>query len=125
MVACHLAWLARAEGDLVEAAAHAREALVEARATGSRGWMAGSLRTAAGVRAAWGDFTRAARLFGAEAACRGGGPVEARVRQQHEADLAATRTGLGEAAFAAAWTAGQRLTLEEAVAEALAEEGDG
>jgi hypothetical protein len=37
----------------------------------------------------------------------------------------ATRAALGEAAFAAARATGQRLTLEEAVAEALAEASDG
>jgi len=35
--------------------------------------------------------------------------------------LATTRAQLDEAAFAVAWAAGQQLTLEQAVAEALAE----
>jgi hypothetical protein len=35
------------------------------------------------------------------------------------------RAALGEAAFAAAWAAGQALTLEEAVAEALTDEDEG
>jgi tetratricopeptide (TPR) repeat protein len=43
----------------------------------------------------------------------------------HERRAALDRAcaALGEAAFAAAWAAGEALTLEEAVAEALAEEG--
>ena len=37
---------------------------------------------------------------------------------RHEATAATARAALGEAAFTAAWTAGQALTLEQAVAEA-------
>jgi hypothetical protein len=33
------------------------------------------------------------------------------------------RAGLGESAFAAAWAEGQALTPEQAIAEALSEEG--
>ena len=38
-----------------------------------------------------------------------------------ERPVAAARAALGEEAFAAAWAAGRALTIEQAVAEALAE----
>jgi hypothetical protein len=38
--------------------------------------------------------------------------------------VAATRAALGEEAFAAAWAEGERWSLEEAVAYALAETAD-
>ena len=40
-------------------------------------------------------------------------------RADYETSLAAARTELGEAAVMAAWAAGQALSLDEAVAEAL------
>ena len=59
----------------------------------------------AGLRADEGDLALATRLFGASAAW-------------------GIDRGWGEAAFAAAWAAGQALALDEAVAEALAGEPD-
>jgi DNA-binding NarL/FixJ family response regulator len=44
------------------------------------------------------------------------------VEADHEAAVAAARAALGEAAFAAAWAAGQAMTPEQAAAEALAAE---
>ena len=40
-------------------------------------------------------------------------------RGEHEDAVAAVQAGLGDEAFRAAWGAGQGLTLEQAVAEAL------
>jgi hypothetical protein len=42
-------------------------------------------------------------------------------KRLHDRVLAACRAALGDAAFGAAWAAGQALTLEQAVAEALGE----
>jgi len=42
--------------------------------------------------------------------------LEARI---YERALAAARAGLSEAEFSAAWTEGERMTLEEAIAYAL------
>ena len=42
-------------------------------------------------------------------------------RRYYERDLAALRAAMSEAALAAAWAAGQALTLEQAIAEALAD----
>jgi tetratricopeptide (TPR) repeat protein len=65
---------------------------------------------------------RAVRLFGAAAALwdRLGLPRAPEHREEHERQVAAARAALGEEAFAAAWAAGQRLSLEQAVAMALA-----
>ena len=71
-----------------------------------------------------GDLARAARLFGAEAAARGGAQVEgplSAVAQRYADDVAAARAGLGETAFQAAWAEGAAMTLEEAVAYALSD----
>jgi predicted ATPase/transcriptional regulator with XRE-family HTH domain len=64
----------------------------------------------------------AARLFAVAAALRESfstplAPVE---REEHERALTSARAQLGETAFAAAWSAGRALTLEAAIAEALA-----
>jgi tetratricopeptide (TPR) repeat protein len=65
---------------------------------------------------------RAAQLLGAAAALREtlGLPVPASEREDHDRAVAATRTALGETAFAAAWATGRTLPAEEAVNEALA-----
>jgi hypothetical protein len=64
---------------------------------------------------------RAVYLFGAAAALwdRLGLPRAPEQREEHERQVAAARAALGEDAFAAAWAAGQRLSLEQAVATAL------
>lgn len=46
-------------------------------------------------------------------------------RVLHHRQVAAARAALAEEAFAAAWAAGRAMTLDEAVAEALAQAGDG
>jgi hypothetical protein len=67
---------------------------------------------------------RAARLLGAAEATRRalGAPRPPIERAEQEATVLAARAALDEAAFATAWAEGEALSLEEAVAEALAEE---
>jgi hypothetical protein len=70
-------------------------------------------------------WARAARLLGAADAGLerlGGVLAEPLGQQQQERALAAARAQLGEPAFAAAYAAGRALALDEAVAEALAED---
>jgi len=43
---------------------------------------------------------------------------------QHHRTLAAVRAQLDEATFAAAWAAGRAMSLEQAVAYTLADDGD-
>jgi hypothetical protein len=45
-------------------------------------------------------------------------------KTEREARLAVARAALGEEAFAAAWAAGQAMTPEQALEDALAEEAD-
>ncbi len=64
------------------------------------------------------QWERAARLFGAVARLGEtiGAPLAPIERIELERDMAATRATLGEPAFAAAWAAGQALTLDEVIA---------
>jgi hypothetical protein len=64
---------------------------------------------------------RAARLLGAVDALREmiGYRLAAAERTDYDRDVAAIRAQLDAATFAAAWAAGQALTLEQAIAEAL------
>jgi hypothetical protein len=66
---------------------------------------------------------RAARLFGAAEALREamGTPLPPAERGAHDRSVAAVRATMGDAAFAVAWAAGRVMSLEEAVALALAE----
>jgi hypothetical protein len=80
--------------------------------------LAGLARAAA----AQGQPERAARLFAAvPVPYRARGPVlvEAADRAEFDREVASVRAQLGEAAFAAAWAAGQAMTTEQAVAYAL------
>jgi predicted ATPase/class 3 adenylate cyclase len=77
----------------------------------------------AAIASLFGQLERAARLLGAAAALREtiGTPQPKVERQDTEEAVAAVRAALGEEAWAAAHAAGQALTLEEAIAEALEE----
>src|SRR4029079_4150792 len=68
---------------------------------------------------------RAARLWGTAETLReaSGLIMDAFERDTHERALASARAALGEEAFAAAWAAGQALTLEQAIVYAL-DKGD-
>jgi hypothetical protein len=62
-------------------------------------------------------------LFGAGEALREtiGASVLPIYRPDYDRGVAAVRAGLGQAALSAAWTAGRVLSMEEAIALALAE----
>lgn len=80
----------------------------------------------AGVASLEGQSQRAARLWGAAERLRasmGARPAPAS-RATRERLMAMARQQLGDAAFEAAWAAGQTLTLEEALAEAQEGGGD-
>jgi predicted ATPase/DNA-binding SARP family transcriptional activator len=80
-----------------------------------------SLEGLARVAAVSGQEERGARLLGAAATHREalGVPLPPHLRPGNERTVAAVRAALGEAAFAAAWTEGRAITLEQAVADAL------
>jgi non-specific serine/threonine protein kinase len=121
-VLTNLAKAARRQGDYPRAGSLYAESLALRYEQGERVFIAGDLRGLASVAAATRQYARAARLWGAAEALReaiGAPPTRAHVRAQEA--IAATRRGLGEEAFAAAWAAGRALSLAEAVAEALHE----
>ncbi|HEU0115674.1 MAG TPA: LuxR C-terminal-related transcriptional regulator [Thermomicrobiales bacterium] len=79
-----------------------------------------TLEQLAEIAAADGESERATRLFGAAEAYRErlGATLVPSLQALYEPYVAAARTALGEPAFATAWNAGRRMSLEEARAEA-------
>jgi hypothetical protein len=121
----NLGLVALARGDAADAATQLHESLRVCRELGDLGLAARCLMALAGVAGAAGQAARAARLFGAARALRAAtgadeGELNREGSRQH---LAAARVALGEAAFSAAITAGETLTLEAAISEALAVAG--
>jgi predicted ATPase/class 3 adenylate cyclase/transcriptional regulator with XRE-family HTH domain len=123
----HLARVARRQGDLHRADALGRAGLTISWRAGDRSMVAegldGLAQTAVALVVA-GDIAygiRAARLLGATAALRKtlGAPDLSPEREAARAYRASARAALGEEAWAAAFAAGQALSLEEAIAEAL------
>jgi predicted ATPase len=124
MVAYLLVYLAHGayrQQQWAAAAAQYRESLVALEAFGARRAMAECLYGLSWVAQAAGQARQAARLLGAAAALHQAtetalSPWLVPWQQQAEA---AGRAMLGDATFTAAWAAGQALSLEEAIADAL------
>ena len=125
-VACQvgLARVAACRGDAEQATWLLRESLAARRAMGEQVGIAGCLEALAVVAVGQDQFVQVARLLGAAEALRQvlGAPLPPVERPEYAATVQAARTALGEAAFADAWAAGQAMTLEEAIAEALSDE---
>jgi hypothetical protein len=115
--------VARAQGDQGRAAARYRESLTLFQELGGQEGMAGCLEGLAGIGWEQEDAPRAARLFGAAEAVRDrlDVPLPPSQHAAHDRSVRTLRAQLGEEAFAAAWAAGRALSLEAAIAEALAE----
>ncbi len=113
--------LAFDQGDLGRALGLYREALGLVRGyPGTR--VVTEVVEAVAIVAAAGQAERTARLLGAAEALRERIGLRYRMatrRAAFEQAVAAARSALGEGAYAAAWSAGQRLLPEQAVAEAL------
>jgi non-specific serine/threonine protein kinase len=127
VVRADLARVALARGDHARARAVCQEGLAGAPLARDGGWWGRRGPILLLVPLGWaasalGEPARAARLLGAAEAARE--RIGARYwfdeRESYERALAATRAQLGEAAFSAAWAEGQALTLEQAIAAALA-----
>jgi predicted ATPase/class 3 adenylate cyclase len=114
------------EGDLAAARVHLEDAAALGRELQDRAAAAMLLDGFAGLAAAGGLPARAVRLAGAAAGLREGiGAAHPRnLRDWVERRLQPARDALTGAAFAAAWAAGQAMPLEQAVADALAENPD-
>jgi hypothetical protein len=117
-----LGWgqLEQAEGDVARAEAHYRASLAGFEHLGHSGAVE-CLERLAELALRRHQPARAARLLGAAAALRAAldEPVPPAARPAIERTSKASRVMLGEAAFAAAWAAGQVMPRARAVAEAL------
>jgi tetratricopeptide (TPR) repeat protein len=121
----NLGLVAHVQGNYVAARALYAESLAVSREAGDKMSPVLDLIGLAGVAAEMGeDMRQAAQLAGATEALRAaiGLAVEAFERGIYERTVAAAQTALGEEAFNAAFAAGQRMTLDEAVAYALGED---
>lgn len=112
---------ALALGDLTQAQAQLAANIVLCRDIGEylpAAWCLASLGSAAALD---GQAERAARIWGAAEQLRTaiGGRTAPAARATYERAVARARAALGNAGFAAAWAAGQALTLEQAIDEAL------
>ena len=123
----NLAGVMQEEGDHAEAATRYAEAAAIALDLGDRHVVLACLEGLAILLRQRGWALRAARALGAAEALRQvmGVSVVSFEAERYERELGATREALGEAAFGEAWAAGQAMTLDEAVTEALQDEGIG
>ena len=121
----HLGWLAQAQGDHPLARAFVKESLAISQELGDRSLIADALEVSAKSALTARETHRAARLLGAAHALREaiGAPLPPSDRTEHDDDVRAVRTALGDRAFTALWDEGQTMDLEQTIACAL--EGPG
>jgi predicted ATPase len=119
-----LAQVAHVQGDDSKAAQYFAKCLALLSETPFSESQDAALEGMAGVAAARGQPERAARLFGAAEAQREayGPSLAPAYHAAYEHDVAAARAQLDEVTFAAAWEQGRKLTLEQAIAEALSDD---
>jgi hypothetical protein len=110
------------QGNYERAMALFKESLALRNEVGSKQGVAECLERLGGIAGVQGQSERAARLFGAAEALRAfiGAPLTSADRGDYDRNVATTRVGLDEPAFAAAWAEGRAMTLEQAVGYALA-----
>jgi hypothetical protein len=122
-----LALVALEEGDLDEAAAHFKEALV-ASAELEDSWITPrALSGLASVATRKARHRRAARLSGASEAVRevSGTREQSLWRPVFDRDASTARAALGDEAFTAAWAEGRAMGVARAIAYALESPGTG
>ncbi|MFL5761448.1 MAG: LuxR C-terminal-related transcriptional regulator [Thermomicrobiales bacterium] len=114
--------LARARGDLVEAARRYRESLALAVESNHKAAVIWGLEGIAAIAGSSGEPKAAVRLYGAAESARVAFGMARHPREQldFEPALAACRSGMDEATFVEAWDGGRALSPEQAVAEAIA-----
>jgi predicted ATPase/class 3 adenylate cyclase len=117
----HMGMVAYAQGDVARATALLREGLAVQKQLENQREIAESLERFAVLAVGDRHLERAARLLGAAAALREqiGAPLPPSDRADYERTVTTMRTQLDYAMFAAVWAAGQALTLEQAITEAL------
>jgi non-specific serine/threonine protein kinase len=118
----NLGVVALRQGDHKQAAAFCRESLTLSREIGGIWQVEQGLAGLAGAAALKRQHEQAARLFAAAEALRVSLGRHRSIVDQADFDkrVASTRAGLGDAAFATAWTRGTHMPLEEAIEAALA-----
>jgi predicted ATPase/DNA-binding SARP family transcriptional activator/Tfp pilus assembly protein PilF len=126
MIACsltNLGCVVLEQGDPDLARSLLIESLGIGRELGDMRGVAASLEGLAGVASRQGEYVQTARLLGGAEAVREtiGAPLLAADREDTERRTDAARAGLGDAKFAAEWTAGRAMTPEEAIRCALDE----
>jgi tetratricopeptide (TPR) repeat protein len=120
LVLKNLGDVARMNQDIAGATALYRQSVARYRAASNTLGIVECIESLAFIAHMQTEWERAARLLGAAAALREaiGTPLPLVDRAAIEDATTPTRAALGEASFAAAWAAGQALSLEEAIAEA-------
>lgn len=118
-----LGWVAIRERDWKRALARLGESLEVRQEIGDKGGSAWCIERLAEVAVAQGDPEKAVRLLSAAAALRIsiGSVIDPVDQQEYQNRRAALRKELGQERFAAHWEEGRALSLEQAVAYALAE----
>jgi tetratricopeptide (TPR) repeat protein len=108
----------------MQAAAVHRESLILRHTVGDQRGLASSLTSLAELAVATGDYERAARLHGVAEMLRLElkVPLTAVAQEDLDRDSAAIQAAIGETATAAAWAAGKAMSLEQAIAYALAQD---
>src|SRR5205085_633186 len=112
-----LGHLTRDQGEFEDARAFYTESLHLRREFGDLYTLIQSLEDFAELAGREGDWDRTTRLLGAAAAQREGmgKPLQPRERTEYDRYLSRARESLGETAAAAAWEAGQAMSLEQAI----------
>jgi hypothetical protein len=116
------AHLERGAGHAAQAAALYRQTLPAYQELGRRAALLHDLECLAFIALAQGQAPRAARLLGAAEALRASHamPMTAQEHDEYAEHLAALRAAIGAGDLAAAWAEGRALSLDDAVAYALA-----
>jgi tetratricopeptide (TPR) repeat protein len=122
----NLGRLTQKEGDVDRAASLLRQSLTVWRDLGDRAGLSAAVGFLGVLAISQGAHRTAVRLLGAV----GPGPALSLPltpddRRAYAESLTAARRALGEDAFAAAWAEGQAMTVEQAIAYALAEDSGG
>jgi hypothetical protein len=119
----NLAYVALRQGDCQKATALFNESLEMFREQGNKKGVAECLVGLAGVMGTCGQARWSATLLGAAEATREALGVTLWPANQieHDRNVAAVRARLDEATFTAAWAEGRAMTMEQAIAYALAE----
>jgi predicted ATPase/DNA-binding CsgD family transcriptional regulator len=119
---CNLGVVALYQGDHKQAGAFCGESLTLSREIGDIWLVEQGLAVLAGAAALKRQYEQAALLFAASETLRNSLGRHRSIADQADFDkrVASTRAGLGDTAFATAWTQGSHMPLEEAIEAALA-----